>query len=370
MELLIEKNNSNFINGNFFIDIGVLSEISNNRDDAHLIEHLIFHGHNNANQNEIFSFFEQYGGIINAEVSWSHTCIYFRIDKKYIDTALEYIYQCITNFNITIENYLNEIKIINVENKELNQDLPYNAIDLTVFRNFSNKTQGFSNFDELNNKYRQYYDEKYWKILLIGNIEEFDLTNINKNISLASEPRTIKSSLNVKKKELIFNTLNDMNYFTLIVPVNEDEILIKMIQKYYFDGFLTSIYQHLVQETAICYSLYSTIINCSNNSYIIIFSPYSGDKHTIEKYLKHFNFYDDIKNITNLQLESLAQKTLSYYFLKCETTGGLANLIIDFLINMNKSINLSTIESKINNLDLIQVKNKLLETSLKLTSYN
>ncbi|MDD2477272.1 MAG: insulinase family protein, partial [Dysgonamonadaceae bacterium] len=156
---------------NFVVPIGTKTIYKGKKNNfAHLVEHLLFHGHPELTQYELMLQIEQMGGLVNAGINSYYTELYARVHKKYVIETINLLSRAINCFSIRREEYESEKKIIAVEEKmQLTNE---NALLDVVLDEFFEKfpKSAIPSFNNIKKLYKEIYDN--WTIIIIGKLCE------------------------------------------------------------------------------------------------------------------------------------------------------------------------------------------------------
>ena len=350
-----------YVSCNLIINIGYKNNISLSKNDVHLIEHLIFHGHPNYSQGEIFDYFEENGGIFNAQVFWDYTTIYFRIHETKLTESLSLLITCIKNFNIEEIDYTTEKKIISVEDSQLEQNFEYIATNNVLNKFYPNIPDNyFSDYNNILKTYNDFYSIDRWKIIIVGDL---NIKTLNKLKNKYEIEKNFKSKPNFfsDSKEFLSSKehFKDENYyFSYLKLLGSDDLGARLFQNLIFEGYSSCIYQKLVESEAICYSINSTIIKTYEGNILIVFSQYVGNENLIKEFF-NMNFEKLIEDFSPKDLEKVKEKTLSNLYIKKENIGLYSHLLVNNYAVSNNILSYDDMISKLKQMSTIDIKNSI-----------
>ena len=145
---------------------------------AHFIEHLLFYGHKSIAGEKIYCLFEEWGTFLNAYTTSTYICLFYCIDKEYLEQSLDIIIQCILEFSVDEKDFLQEKELIKKEIWQL-----YSSRKYILFNNGINLAQRkLAQIDEISHEelmayYERNYSYEKWRCLVLG--PEFVETSIN-----------------------------------------------------------------------------------------------------------------------------------------------------------------------------------------------
>lgn len=350
---------------NFVIPIGTNNLNDKSPNTAHLIEHLIFHGHSKWEQSYLLNYFESSGGIINASTELEYTTIYFRIHKSKIITALKLLLPAITEFNISEEVYKIEKRVIKIEEKNFNSYFENVAIKkaITSFYSFENFNKNAS-YKKMLKIYKENYDISNWTLFLIGDIDNKLKRKINDacekylTIENQTSKTEIKSNIVIDPKYTFHADLkykSTCKYFTYIKQYNNSNILsMKLYRNLIANGLSSPLYRELTCDNGFCYNIYAVNNIFSFDNSFLVFAKYEGDSNAIEEIvLRNCSLIETIEKMKDSEFIKAKEKTLCEFYLKCENIGQYSHMIIENYI-ANKSI--ITYKELINRLSKMNAK--------------
>lgn len=195
---------------NFVIPVGINTIYKKYCNFAHLIEHLIFHGHPKFSQYSLMDKIEQMGGIINAITEEDHTEIFFRVSEEYVEDAIELLYQAIREFAISNENIDAEYNIVRIEERQKNDDPVMDVRNRLLSSKMNDICTQKLSFEVLNKIYKDLYHIENWQLLIVGEVSQEKKRNIRKllhedNVTIDKKnivpPNIMWRKMNVGQKE-------------------------------------------------------------------------------------------------------------------------------------------------------------------------
>ena len=145
LKILSYKIDSSYTtNIGIFIKSGTKNEINVNYGCAHFLEHMLFKGTKRRSARDIAEIIDGIGGVINAYTTHEFTTFYTKTLKEEAETALDVLYDMITNSLFDREEIEKEKKVI-LEEINMYEDDPNSFIQEEFSKNiFKNNELGYS----------------------------------------------------------------------------------------------------------------------------------------------------------------------------------------------------------------------------------
>ena len=189
---------------------GSRDEDNSNKGISHFLEHMLFKGTKNYPTTKKLTWeIEKYGGDFNAYTSLDHTKYHIDIPNKYINKAVDILYEIINESLLEEKEIKKEIKVILNEKRISEGDesdvcidkllkLSIKGINTDILGNYNNIKN--INRGELIKYLEEYYTPENMILTLVGN-------NINKNIINKFNNIKNKNKNIIKKKAKILNNI-------------------------------------------------------------------------------------------------------------------------------------------------------------------
>ncbi len=260
-----------------WINAGSRMEDDTNHGIAHFIEHMLFKGTKNRTSKQISNDIDYYGGNINAFTTEDHTCYHVKMPSNHIDRGIEVLADMINN-SIFDKKSIEKEKTVIIEEIKMYQDSPEDYLyEELLKRTFDNKGVGRSILgskksvskitrEKIVDFFERYYLPNNSVIVLSGN---FVLDDIIEKIESAFK--------NWKEKELIvkregqdfravrFIEDKDDEQANLAMlfqcpddSVEKDFYAVKLLGNIMGNSPSSRLFQHIREEKALSYNIYST----------------------------------------------------------------------------------------------------------------
>lgn len=335
---IVNKADVDYVSCNFVIPIGSVNFIDSNINTAHIIEHLIFHGHKKFNQVELLREIEDIGGIINASTSIEYTSIYLRIHKSKVLFAVKLIVDTIFSFSIDLEHFLLEEKIVEVEQKHLNKNVNY-IMHAKTIESFYKFKYSYEKIDYFNicKIIKNYYGIENWILFIYGSVDNDTKKSVIEYCEKYSKIEKVNIKNNLKnlseyEYRIFFENIDKQTkYVSYISSLNQKSSLLvnKIYRNLISNTYSSVLYQKLVEESGCCYSLVTTNNIFEFDTSIIVSSIYDGDEEFIKESFLTIKDKKYIENLKKLDLERAKQQTLCEMYLKRENIGQSAHMSIE-----------------------------------------
>ena len=356
---------------NFVIPIGTKTIYKGKKNNfAHLIEHLLFHGHPELTQYELMLQIEQMGGLVNAGTNGYYTELFARVHKKFVIETIDLLSKAIKCFSIRKEEYEMEKNVVAIEEKmKLTNE---NAVLDIVLDEFFEKfpKSPIPSFNNITKLYKEIYDN--WTIIIIGKLCGNEKKMIS-SIFTADINSNVDPLNNVLMKDLRYNRLcvhkkhNNQNMFFYVHSCNStttDIIAMKLIKYIYTNGLASVLYNKFVAEEGYCYSINFNNFLINNKFFVISFIYDCAPFEKMKEYIEKVFAIEFIDNMADKQYEMAKNMAITEAILKRERVSAILN---DRVENYIFQQDITMTEEKINTLLNMSTENtrKLVKESLK-----
>lgn len=348
---------------NFIIPVGEYTIIDGYGGFAHLIEHLIFHGHESMSQYELLNEIEGMGAIINGQTYELYTIIFARVEKKYLNSLIDLVCNAIVHFNVTLENYIIEKEIIKNEERSL-----YRGGESIIKKRVKDikKTVKPRSLSKIKEIYSKAYGMDKWILLIAGNLSVEDKRQFKKRwdclnllpVNLLKNDEIEYSSL--QKERITYWKTRKQNSFwfcCLIQCKRVNSIFFKLIKYIFVSGLSSYFYDIIVAKNGYSYNLefYDDPIN---HNYLAITFEY----HNVS-FEKIKSIFDEVFNNPNFIVEldeevikRAVNLTCTEYELKSESFSSIINDKIKAIIYNEDFYGFSDIIKKIRDMSVEEIK--------------
>jgi len=260
---------------NLILPIGMNHDPSHQIGITHIIEHLIFQAHPLYTQEELMIKIEEMGGIFNAVTDREMTVVYGRIQRRYVKQVISLFKEAIMNLPNSLAHLETEREIIlrevsnvslkpyyrmsEVQRKKLLDSKPYQQNQFVSHDLLSITETDLQNFME-------YYQWKYWKLLLVGNLNESDIEIEIKGIA---PPLHTPPLRHLTKSESYENEGIDSGLtISLQFPEYLSDLESIMFSNIFFKGIASPLYSRVIKEKGIAYNIENSVNRYQNRKYL------------------------------------------------------------------------------------------------------
>ncbi len=346
-----EIKGQNILSINFVIPIGTKTIYDGKVNKfAHLVEHLLFHGHPEYSQYELMLKLEEMGAIVNAETNDFYTELYARIQKKYLKNVVKILSEAILIFDIRKQDYLREKEIIRIEEYDWNKtgmSLIGNIVDSCFESIKKDRSPSFFNLKSI---YEALYNN--WSLVIIGDVspenkdEIYSLFKSN-NKKEINFPKNILTTKMINKKFYFNNKVDGKQVFTYVHECTKTTGIIemKLICNIYAVGLSSVLYDYLVAENNYCYSINFKDYVVDNKFFAIYFTYENIKFNELKSYFDNIFTEDFVRNLPMKEIERAINMVITHTLLKRENTSSIMNDIIEnYIFNQDITINQDVFE--------------------------
>ena len=278
---------------------------------------------------------EKYGGNFNAYTSLDHTKYHIDIPNKYINKAVDILYEIINESLLEEKEIKKEIKVILNEKRISEGDESDVCIDKLLKLSIKNiNTNILGNYNNIKNinrgkliKYiEEYYTPENMILTIVG-------SNINKNIINKFNNINFKNKNKNKKKAKILNNIQTVYKKGILPQANiaigfqidiKDNLLYDLIDYILTGHYSSRLYLILREKYSLIYNINISLEYIDNNGLFIIHYSTKNNKKNIEKSIE----------LILIELERL-KKEMNDKFLNDQKNGMINKLINNMSYNDN-----------------------------------
>jgi len=339
---------------------------------SHFIEHMLFKGTQNRTNREIAEEIDFVGGQINAFTTKEHTCIYSKVPYKYINLAIDIIYDMLANSLFLDSDILKEKNVITEEikmYKDLPDDLVFEMMSEIMFKDIPLSFPILGTESTINNinrnEIKEYYNNRYTAenivISIAGNVDvENIIHQLNSRFNKFNNNKSNKSEIKFNENKISENNLNliikgefkktEQLNLCLAIPycsTYADDYFEGLLVNNYLGGSMSSIlYQIIREELGLAYEIESSVETYKNAGMLEIYLALDS-KNAIDvlKIIKRelINLYNN--KICANHVEKYKEQLIGSYLLSIDNPfnkmydNGKELLDIGFIDNHDKIIN-------------------------------
>jgi len=284
LQVISIKKDTQLFSLHFGVKIGSIYEDNKEKGISHFIEHMVFKGTANMNNEELNEAFEELGGEYNAYTDYNCTVYSVTALNDELDRSLYLISDMIKNavfdkkeFNKEKEVILSEIRSI----KDDIEDFSFNKIHEIGFVNGplkqdtigSEKNINKFTSEDLIEFYKKHYSPDNSYVVVVSNIEHEEvICNIKKYFDSWNRKGIIKRSIltekNLPLKKISYR--NDMEQSTIIYMftfynlTRTEETALKILNYKLGESTNSILFREIREKKGIAYDIYSEL-NTSKN---------------------------------------------------------------------------------------------------------
>jgi len=274
-----------------FVKSGTKNEIDKNYGCAHFLEHMLFKGTKKRSAKEIAQEIDGIGGIINAYTTYEFTAFYTKTLKEEAETALDVLFDMITNSNFDELEIEKEKKVI-LEEINMYEDDSDSFIQEEFSKNlFKNTKLGYSilgnkkllakiNKEILLEYFIKHYRPENIIITVTGNYDESLICLIEKLFSKliyykgdTINPNILEKSNNFGIKVFEKSNINQI-YFAIgmegLGKKNPNYNILVLLNNILGGSSSSHLFQELREKRSLCYDISSCITAYQNTGELLI----------------------------------------------------------------------------------------------------
>ncbi|WP_244835176.1 pitrilysin family protein [Clostridium sp. BJN0001] len=346
---------------------------------AHAVEHMVYKGTKNRDENEINEKLTDIFGFNNAMTNYPYVIFYGTSLTENIEEGIELLSDVILNPTFKEDGFEEEMKVIKQELNEWDSDLEQYTEDRLFFNLFkkrrikypiigTNKSLQNIKVSDLIKFYEKYYVSNNCVIAVVSSLEPKIIKKIIEKYFSNMKNGEIKNhyiEYEDTKSKIFKDTNNSKNTEVLIVSqINKLEKKeyknLKIFDEFFVKGVNSVLYNALRTENSLVYDVLSSI---EYDKYIKLYkirfsASIDNAEKGIEVFRKIINNLDDYKSKFRESLEKIKKSILLKEELKSETTISSAKkLVIDYIMFKGmKEIDEMEIETE----DIVNVAKKVL----------
>lgn len=364
-----ENMNNELLSCNFIIPVGQDSVISGYSGFAHIIEHLLFHGHSDLTQYELLNRIECMGALINGVTYDTHTIIFARVESNALVELVELIVNAITSFDISKLNFETEKAI--VKNEENFHGYGGDYFIRKKLKSIANiKVKEAHSLRKIKEIYQKAYVLDNWTLLIVGKIansmksvilEKFKGLSFGEVTTNLQYDRVIHWAHNILVPYCWGMRRNHSNWFCYLRPCKQMPKYYCKLLKYIFTSGLSSyFYDIIVAQNGYAYSL-DFLDDQIDGEYFAIIFEYTGVSFSklqklFEEVFENDRFIYELNEDTIIRAVNM---TCTEYELKGESFSSIVNDLITSMLSKMEIESYSQIIHKLKNLSIKEIKKEI-----------
>ncbi|MDU5106702.1 pitrilysin family protein [Clostridium sp.] len=308
IKLIYKKTTSNLTSISISIDAGACKE-KDLLGVAHATEHMVYKGTKNRTEQEVNKDLSKVFGFQNAMTNFPYVIYYGTMLNEDFERGTEIFSDIILNPTFPSEGFQEEMKVINEELKEWDEELEQFCEDKLFLNSFKNRRIKYPiigttkdlekiNLEHIKEFYRENYLPNKTSIAVVSSLEFEEVKNIIERYFESWE----NSCYEEKEEEIIYDKDNFGVYkdkrdginsckVQIIFPIDElnyEEIkALRIFNEYFGEGVNSLLFDTLRTKNGIVYDIL-TKISCEK--YIKLYKiTYSTSKENLDKSLELIN---------------------------------------------------------------------------------
>ncbi|MFU7516907.1 M16 family metallopeptidase [Clostridium sp. HCS.1] len=308
IKLIYKKTTSNLTSMSISIDAGACKE-KDLLGVAHATEHMVYKGTKNRTEQEVNKDLSKVFGFQNAMTNFPYVIYYGTMLNEDFERGTEIFSDIILNPTFPSEGFQEEMKVINEELKEWDEELEQFCEDKLFLNSFKNRRIKYPiigttkdlekiNLEHIKEFYRENYLPNKTSIAVVSSLEFEEVKNIIERYFESWE----NSCYEEKEEEIIYDKDNFGVYkdkrdginsckVQIIFPIDElnyEEIkALRIFNEYFGEGVNSLLFDTLRTKNGIVYDIL-TKISCEK--YIKLYKiTYSTSKENLDKSLELIN---------------------------------------------------------------------------------
>ncbi|WP_138203121.1 M16 family metallopeptidase [Haloimpatiens lingqiaonensis] len=279
LKLISIKKNTRIASVNLAVKIGSLYEEEKERGLSHFIEHMLFKGTDNRNNEQLNDELEQLGGEYNAYTDYTSTVYTVTSLCEELPKAVELLSDMAINSNFDREELEKERGVILAEIRTSNDDIEdfsFRAINYTAFKHSPLKydtigeEKTVKNFSRENliDYYKSYYVPNNCCIVVVSSYEHQEIIN------LVGKYFNCWRRKSIKKKEIVieennpireFVIKNDMEQSTIMYLYTfhhlekNKELVLKILNHRFGESSNSILFRELREKRGLAYDVYTNL---------------------------------------------------------------------------------------------------------------
>lgn len=360
-----------------WVDIGSRDELAEMNGVSHFIEHMVFKGTTNRSVQQIASYLESVGGILNAFTSREQTCFYARIIDEHLPRAVEILADLVFNSLFDNSDIEKEKNIIIDEINEVN-DTPAELVhDLFACSLFGDHSLGrpilgsSSTVLSLSRgKIIDYVKENYQRNNMVvaasGNFKHKTLIELVKKYFPENEKNTPKSTKRIKPQLFpgVYVTSRETNQTHICIGTpalkfkHPRRAVLLLLNSIIGGGMSSKLYQKIREEMGMAYTVFSYLDFFIDAGVIGVYLN-TEKKHVnmvISTVLKELAKLKDNKLDTQ-EIESAKEQLKGSFILGLENVSNRMNRMAKHELLIGRYLSVDETISDINRITPSDVKN-------------
>lgn len=308
IKLIYKKTTSNLTSMSISIDAGACKE-KDLLGVAHATEHMVYKGTKNRTEQEVNKDLSKVFGFQNAMTNFPYVIYYGTMLNEDFERGTEIFSDIILNPTFPSEGFQEEMKVINEELKEWDEELEQFCEDKLFLNSFKNRRIKYPiigttkdlekiNLEHIKEFYRENYLPNKTSIAVVSSLEFEEVKNIIERYFEAWE----NSCYEEKEEEIIYDKDNFGVYkdkrdginsckVQIIFPIDElnyEEIkALRIFNEYFGEGVNSLLFDTLRTKNGLVYDILTKI---SYEKYIKLYKiTYSTSKENLDKSLELIN---------------------------------------------------------------------------------
>lgn len=308
IKLIYKKTTSNLTSMSISIDAGACKE-KDLLGVAHATEHMVYKGTKNRTEQEVNKDLSKVFGFQNAMTNFPYVIYYGTMLNEDFERGTEIFSDIILNPTFPSEGFQEEMKVINEELKEWDEELEQFCEDKLFLNSFKNRRIKYPiigttkdlekiNLEHIKEFYRENYLPNKTSIAVVSSLEFEEVKNIIERYFESWE----NSCYEEKEEEIIYDKDNFGVYkdkkdginsckVQIIFPIDElnyEEIkALRIFNEYFGEGVNSLLFDTLRTKNGLVYDILTKI---SYEKYIKLYKiTYSTSKENLDKSLELIN---------------------------------------------------------------------------------
>ncbi len=324
-------------------DVGSRDEVKGKSGFAHLFEHMMFEGSDNAPKGSFFKFIQAAGGNLNASTHNDYTDYYEVLPSNQIEIAMWLESDRMKSLAVTDKNFENQLQAVKEEKRLRIDNKPYVPAELkveeTIFDNWGNAHPVIGYFEDLESTnvatVKEFFDTYYMPanavLVVAGDVDSAAIESMARKYFETISSKHAKADA-IKRPDLTEPVQTKAKYLEVKdkqakLPAfwmawkapkrrDKDSLVLNIVQNMLTTGPSSRLYQRMVKDDQVALSVdgsYEERRGPSQINFFVLYKP-TQDKEKVRKIL-----WEEIEKlkaglVSQTELQKSKNLILSMYF--------------------------------------------------------
>ena len=297
LEVLTIKKDTQISSINVGVKVGAINEDMNQKGLSHFIEHMLFKGTKNRNNEELNDELEALGGEYNAYTDYNATVYTISCLSEEIENATELLGDMIISSTFPKEEIEKERGVILAEirtSKDDIEDLSFKKINEIAFdksplkydvTGIEDKVKGFTQKD-IENFYKKYYVPQNTLVTIVTSLEHEDALKLVEKEFCEWEGKILQEKIIVDERNIpnkVISFKSDIEQSTIVYMYTfyhlskEDELPLRILNHRLGESSNSLLFREVRENRGLAYDIYTHLDMTKNVKTLYIYTAVSED---------------------------------------------------------------------------------------------